>query len=157
MNFIKKWLNNQDAYAVQKQVRHRYKTPRVQVTGLNDQADLDLMSVENISKQNDDVKYLLIMIDVFSQFLIVRTLLRKTSAAVLSAVEEVSKFHKFKELRSDKGLEFNNRDFKKYMNQQGIHFFTSQNTPKANYSKRVQRTLRTIMLGCCGIIAITDI
>ena len=68
VNFIQKWLNNQDSYAIQKQVRRSYKTPQVQVAGLNDQADIDLMSVENISKDNDGVKYLLIVIDIFSVF-----------------------------------------------------------------------------------------
>ena len=47
LQFIKKWLDNQDSYALQKQARHKYKTPRVQVSGLNDQADIDLMSVPN--------------------------------------------------------------------------------------------------------------
>lgn len=77
MNFINKWLNNQDSYAVQKQVRRKYKTPKVQVAGLNDQADMDHMSVENISKYNDGVKYLLIVIDIFSRFLLDRPLMNK--------------------------------------------------------------------------------
>lgn len=33
-----------------KQVKRSYKTAQEQVAGLNDQADMDLMSVENISK-----------------------------------------------------------------------------------------------------------
>ena len=68
LHFIKKWLDKQDSYALQKQVRHKYKTTRVHVPGLNDQADVDLMSVENIAKYNDGVEYLLIVIDIFLFF-----------------------------------------------------------------------------------------
>lgn len=50
------------------------RTPTVQVAGLNDQSDMDLMSVETTSKYNDGVTYLVIVIDIFSRFLLVRPL-----------------------------------------------------------------------------------
>ena len=115
MNFIKKWLNNQDAYAVQKQIRHRYNTPNVQVAGLNDQADMDLMSVENISKYNDGIKYLLVVIDIFSRFLLVQPLLNKKTHTVLSAVKNILQYRKFNKIRTDKGSEFINKDIKKFI------------------------------------------
>lgn len=143
--FIKKLLNNQDSYALQKQVTHRYKTSRVQVSGLNDQADIDLMSVENIAKYNDGVKFLLTIIDIFSRFLIIRALKNKKTQTVLSAMANVLKNTHFTKVRSDKGSEFISHDFKKLMKQKGIYFFTTQNTPKANYAERVQRTFRNMM------------
>lgn len=143
--FIKKWLNNQDSYALQKQVNHRFITPRVQVSGLNDQADIDLMSVENISKYNDGVKYLLIVIDIFSRFLFARPLLNKTSQVVLAAIKDIFKVRTFTKIRSDKGSEFVNKIFRKFMKESGVYFFTTQNKPKANYAERVQRTLRNMI------------
>lgn len=145
VNFIKKWLNNQDSYAVQRQVRHKYKTPSVQVAGLNDQADMDLMSVENISKYNDGVKYLLIVIDIFSRFLSVRPLLNKTSQSVLTAIKDVIKIHKYTKARTDKGSEFSNQYLKRFMKKQGIYLYITQSSSKANYAERVIRTLRSMI------------
>ena len=145
MNFINNWLNNQDSYALQKQVRHSYKTPPVQVASLNDQADMDLMSVENISKHNDGVKFLLIVIDIFSRFLLVRALRNKKTQTVLSAIKDVLHHRKFNKIRTDKGSEFINQDIKKFMKKQNIYLFNTHSNKKANYAERVIRTLRSMM------------
>ena len=36
-NYISRWLSNQDAYALQKPVRYRFKTTNVRVTFINEQ------------------------------------------------------------------------------------------------------------------------
>ncbi len=45
-------------------------------------------------------------------------------------------------LRSDKGREYLNKDVQDYLKQRGIHHFTTNNEPKANYAERVIKTLR---------------
>ena len=50
-----------------------------------------------------------------------------------------------KKIRADKGSEFVNKWFKKLMKEEDIHFFTTQNPPKANYVERVQRTIKTAL------------
>lgn len=145
VHFIKTWLNNQDAYALQRQVRRKYKTPKVQVSGLNNQADIDLMSVENISKQNDGVKYLLIVIDVFSRFLLVRPLLNKKAQTVLNAIKDVLSVHRFEKIRTDFGTEFVNRNLKNYLKSENIYFFPTEGIHKANFAERVIRTLRLLI------------
>ena len=117
----------------------------MQVAGLNDQADIDLMSVENISKWNDGVKFLLTVMDIFSRYLYVQPLKNKKSQTVLNAIKDILKDTHFTKIRSDKGSEFINHEFKKFMKEKGIYFFTTQNPPKANYVERVQRTLRNMM------------
>lgn len=98
--------------------RYRYRSQRVQVAGVNDQPDIDLISVKKISKQNHWIKYLLIVIDIFSRFLIVRPLLnKKKSQTVLNAIKDVFKIRKFKKVRSDKGAEFTTKGFKKLWKQ----------------------------------------
>ena len=145
VHFIKEWLNNQDSYAVQKQVRHSYKTPSVQVVGLNDQADMDLMSVENISKDNDGIKYLLIVIDIFSRFLMVRPLLNKKAQTVLTAVKDILLHRRFTKIRTDFGSEFINQGIKQFMKKQNIYLFNTYSNHKANYAERVIRTLRNMI------------
>lgn len=44
---IRKWLNKQDAYVIQRQVRHRFKTPSVRVSSINEQFQADLADLSN--------------------------------------------------------------------------------------------------------------
>jgi hypothetical protein len=145
VHFVKKWLNKQDAYALQKQVRHNFKTARVHVSSIDEQFDIDLMSVANLAKDNDGIQFLLCAIDIFSRFLWVRPLKNKTAKSVLAATKDIFRVRKPTKLRSDKGTEFVNRWFKKYLSEQDVYFFTTQNRPKANYVERVQRTIKTTM------------
>ena len=50
---VRKLLQNQDSYSLQKSVRRSYTRARVIVYGINDQFDADLADVSN---ENDSVK-----------------------------------------------------------------------------------------------------
>ena len=143
--FITQWLQKQESYATSKQVHRKFKMASVRVSSIGEQYDADLMSVGNLSKENEGVKYLLFVIDIFSRYLWVEPLKDKTAKTVLHAMKKIFREKKPKKLRSDKGSEFNNQWFKKYMKDEGVHYFVTQNTPKANYVERVQRTIRTMM------------
>lgn len=71
---VRKWLQNQDNYSLQKPVRQTFKKARVVVSGIDDQFDADLADVSNIFHENDAVKYLLIDIDIFSKYLWIQPL-----------------------------------------------------------------------------------
>lgn len=123
--FIKQWLSNQDAYALQKPRRHRFKTANVRVTAIGEQLDIDLLSMANLATDNDGVRFLLCAIDILSRKLWVRPLKSKTARAVLSAMKDILKDispTKIKKVRADKGSEFSNQWFKKYMKTMNIFF-----------------------------------
>jgi len=71
---------------------------------------LDLLDVQNISKFNNNYKYLITVIDVFSKFLHVVPLKSKTGQTVMTALKSIftvkkhSKTHKQRplSLRTDK-------------------------------------------------------
>ena len=108
--------------------------------------DVDLASVENLSKYNDNIRYLLIVIDVFSRYLCVETLADKKSVTVLKAFQSIfSKGILPRTIRSDKGTEMNNRIVKRLFKSKNIYYITTQNETKANYAKRVIRTIRNMM------------
>ena len=75
---IRNWLKDQDSYSLFKPVKHKFKRNRVITQGIDDLWDMDLADVNNLSKYNHGVKYLLIVIDVFSKYLWVETLPYKT-------------------------------------------------------------------------------
>lgn len=143
--FIKKWLNNQDSYSLSKEPRHRFKTARVLVTSIDDQFDADLASVENLKKYNDGVRFLLLVIDIFSRYLWVKPLLDKTAKSVLKALKEVFSDRKPHKLRTDAGSEFQNQYLKKFLKDNDVYYFTTHNSAKANYSERVGKTLKGMM------------
>ena len=109
-HFITKWLQKQDAYTLQREVRRPTKIPNIRVSGLNAQWSMDLMDVQNLSKENDGIKYLLILIDTLSKYLRVVTLRQKTAKDVLNAMKLVfDSGVKSTSIRSDRGGEFKNR------------------------------------------------
>ena len=109
--FIQKWLNTQDSYSLQKQVRHKFKTPQVRVSSIREQCDADFMSVGNLSKENNGIQYLLCVIDIFSRYAWVRPLKNKSAKTVLNATKNIFKDTSPLKLRTDKGAEFVNQWF----------------------------------------------
>ena len=134
-----------DAYSVQKQVRQKFKTPKVRVTSIDSQFDADLSDVDNIAKDNDGIRYLLFVIDIFSSCLWVKPLKNKTAKSVLEALKEVLNKRKPVRLRVDKGSEFVNRWVKKYLKDHDIYLFVTQSSKKANYAERVIKTFRLLL------------
>lgn len=145
LKFVENWLNNQDAYSIQKGVRHRFKTANVRVSTIGEQFDIDLLSMINISKENDGVQYLLFCIDIFSRQVWAKPLKNKTAKSVLNAMEAILKDQTPKKIRSDNGSEFSNHWFRKFMKDNNVYYFTTRNPPKANYVERVQRTIKTAL------------
>ena len=47
------------------------------------------MDVQNLSKQNDGIKYLLVLIDIFSKYLRIIVLKDKSAKSVLRGIKEV--------------------------------------------------------------------
>jgi hypothetical protein len=76
---IKKWLQNQDDYSLQRPIRRQFKRARVVVSSFDEQLDVDLLDMQSLAKYNDNVKYLLVTIDVFSRYVRVRPLKNKTA------------------------------------------------------------------------------
>ena len=145
ITYIKQWLSNQDAYSLQKSRRHRFKTANVRVSAIGEQLDIDLLSMANLADENDGVRFLLCAIDILSRKLWVRSVKSKTAKEVLRAMKDILKDispTKIKKIRADRGSEFSNQWFKKFMKTSNIYFFTTNNPPKSNFVERVQRTLK---------------
>ena len=75
---IQKWLNDQEAYSLQKVNRKPQTTP-ILVSGIDDQWSADLMDMTKFSKANEGIKYVLVVIDTFSKFLYLRPLKDKSA------------------------------------------------------------------------------
>lgn len=65
---VRNYLLGDDVYTLHAPARKRFPRNRVLVGGIDKQFQADLVDMAEYSKDNDDVKYLLTCIDVFSKF-----------------------------------------------------------------------------------------
>ena len=144
---IKRFLQNQEEYALQRDIKRKRKRRRVVVSGIDSQWGADLANVESLEKANDGIKYWLIVIDAFSKYTFVETLKDKKASSVLAAFKKVLKHGRRPDvIFTDKGGEFDNTLFKRELKKYHIKYFTTQNEDvKNSIAERVIRTLRNKM------------
>ena len=138
---VRDWLQGQEAYSLHRPVRRTFPTNRVLVEGIDDQWDADLMDMSNYANSNNGIRYVLLVIDIFSKYVWLRPLHTKTGAEVREAFASIQK-RTPKLLRTDKGKEFTNNIVERYLKSRGIHHFVTQNEGKANYAERAIKTIK---------------
>ena len=141
---IRKWLQSQEPYSLQRSLRHRFHRNRVVATGIDDQWDADLMDMSKYAKDNDNVHFILLVIDVFSKYVWLRPLKNKTGQGVANAFQDILKEgRKANRIRTDKGQEFKARPVQKLFKDVGIQHIVTQNEVKANIAERAIKTIRS--------------
>lgn len=143
---IKHWLQDQDAYSLQKQLVRKFKRNKMVVNGIDHLWDTDLADVSNLAQENDGVKFLLIAICVFSRFLWVIPLKDKKHNSIIDGLKEVfAQGRKPILIRADKGSEYKNRWVKTFLRKEAVKIIFTQNETKASYAERVIRTLKNML------------
>lgn len=111
------------------------------------QFQIDLVEVQQFAKFNNNVRYLLNVIDTFTRYAFVRPLTDKKATTVLnefkSILAEAGKLPFM--IVMDRGTEFNNYLFKKFCQDNNIRFVTPKANIHAAFIERFNRTLQTIM------------
>ncbi|XP_041350704.1 uncharacterized protein LOC121369716 [Gigantopelta aegis] len=141
---IKTWLKGQETYTMTHQVRRKYPRNTYAVEGLDSHWQSDLMDMVSLAKYNDGVKYLMVIIDLFSRFLWVLPLKSKTGKHVVEALTELwkSKSRKPNLFQSDSGSEYKNHMVKALLKTRGITQLFTLNETKASYAERVIKTIK---------------
>ena len=134
---IRKWLQRQEAYSLQRAVRRRLKRNKVITTGIDDQWDADLMDMSKYAKENDGFTFILVVIDIFSKFIWMRALKDKRGQSVSVAFTDILQEGRHpNRIRTDKGQEFRSRAFNAILKDQHIEHLYAQNTAvNANYAE----------------------
>ena len=136
------WLSEQHPYTRFKHARKRFPHNRIFVQGLNEQWAIDLVSVIPLAEANDGYKYWLTAVDVLSKFARVQPIKSKTGPEVARALEGILADAKPKQIRSDLGKEFFNKDVRKLLLRKEIRHFPAYNYTKASTVERFHRTIR---------------
>jgi len=129
----KKWFQEQDAFTLQRPVRNRFARYPYTVTNVMDVWECDLFYVQPYAEYNDNFRYILSVIDVFSKFLYRISVKTNSGTAVNTAFRSI--FDDKPKLPSrrpvwvctDKCREFPNKDFQDLLRKEGIQFKVCRN------------------------------
>ena len=140
---IKKWLQNQKSYTLNRRVNRNFKRGKVIVEGIDDQFDADLASMSDYEKRNDGYKYLLVVIDIFSRYAWVEPMKNKNADTIVQAFEKILSEGRIpRKLRTDAATDFTSKKFQNLMKEKNINHFTTHNEKQANYVERLIKTLK---------------
>jgi len=130
-----------------KPARKNFVRRCVKIKGLDDLWQADLVEMIPYAKENGGFKYLLTIIDTFSKFTWVEPLKKKESKIIVDAFKKVFNQNKRmpKNLQTDMGTEFFNKDFNQLMKKNNINHYSSFSPLKASIIERFNRTLKEQM------------
>lgn len=141
---IRKWLQRQEPYSLQRPLKRKFKRNKVIVTGIDDQWDVDLMDMTKYSKYNRGYNFVLVAIDIFSKYLWLRILKDKKGESVVEALKDILREGRSpNRIRTDKGQEFRSKQVESLLKERNIQHLYAQNTEiKANYVERAIKTIK---------------
>ena len=102
---VEEWLKTQDAYTLHRPARRKIKRNKIQVAGLDDQWESDLVDVQSLAKYNNNYRFLLTCIDTLSKYAFVVPLKDKMGDSIVKAFTKIFKEHQPRKLRTDSGKE----------------------------------------------------
>ena len=96
--------------------------------------------MQAFSEYNNGIKYLLSVIDIFSKFVWIIPLKRKTGQEVANAFSRILKKRSPSKMWVDKGREFYNKDVQKL-----VELYSTENDEKSCVIERFNRTIKEKM------------
>jgi len=141
---IKAWLEIQDAYTLQRPVRNRFARNLYTVPNVIDVWECNLLDIQAYAKYNDNFRYILSVIDVFSKYLHLIPIRTKSGPSVASAFRSI--FHDRRRpiwVSTDERKELLNKHFQDILRDEGMQFQVCRNPDmKCAIVERVLRTIR---------------
>ena len=144
---IQKWLEGVNAYTIHKHPKLPKPRNPTYAYYKRYQFQIDLIELGKFSFVNNEFKYLLSAIDIFTRFAFVEPLKNKTAQSFMDGFKSIIKRAKKcpKRILADKGGEIKNRIFQDYCKQNNILLIHSENLNHAPFVERFNRTLKNIM------------
>jgi transposase InsO family protein len=140
-------VNAIDTYTLHRE----FHKPRVRnpyfVYEKRQQVQADLIDVSGIKKDNDDITFLLVVIDVFTKLAWIEPLKRKTAEATLGALKKIIiDMRKVpKSILFDRGKEFINKRVTEFLTNNNIRIIHPNSEIKAGVAERFNRTIQDLI------------
>lgn len=141
------FLSGEQTYVLHRRARRKYARSRIFAPRKNWLWEADLTEVQKLKDFNDGIRYLLVVIDVFSKYAYVQPIRDKLAATVTKAFERILKSGADRplNLRTDSGSEFKGQ-FRELMAKYGInHYRSLEGDIKAGVAERMNRTIKDKM------------
>ena len=139
------YLQHQETYTKHRPANTRFPKRKVITHSPHHQWQADLCDMRSLSKYNDNVNYILTVIDVFSRYAYALPIRNKTGDHVTEAFAELFKKETPQLLQTDKGTEFINKKTQALLKTHNVKWFTTENLTKAQMVERFNRTLKDRM------------
>ena len=139
--------SQQLAEELHKPITRNFRKRRVTSYGVDKIWTADLVEIQKYSKWNKGIKYLLMVIDVFSKYGWIVPLKDKKTESVSLAFDLIFKKSKRKpeKLWTDKGSEFISKHFKEFLKRHSIILYHTQNEEKSSIVERWNKTMKNKM------------
>lgn len=139
---VKNILKGIDSYTLYKNVKHRHTRAKIIAVGKFTHLQMDLADMNRYATDNENYRYILFVIDIFTRVLHCELLRKKDTLSVLKSFKIFAeKYKKYfvecRTLSSDYGGEFRSRQFKSYLTNLGIYQqFLGNHPTKGPYVER---------------------
>ena len=139
--------SQQLAEELHKPITRIFRKGRVISKGIDKIWAADLVEIQKYSMWNKGIKYLLMVIDVFSKYGWIKPLKDKKTESVSSAFDTIFKKSKRKPtmLWTDKGSEFISKHFKDFLKKNKIKLYHAENEEKSSIVERWNKTMKNKM------------
>jgi len=142
---VERTLNELDTYTYHRPAKTKFKRRYVISIFPNEIHAIDLADMSNLVKENDGMKWMLVITDIFSKMIWIHPLRNKTATEVTKAFR---KQLSIKDRRpasywSDAGLEFKNSQMSALLNKYKINLYQTKSKLKSVYAENVIRIVRT--------------
>ena len=137
--------NQQLAEELHKPIIRKFEKRKVHAGFKGNIWGADLEDMQLLSKYNKGIRFLLCVIDIFSKYAWVVTLKDKKGVSIVKAFQSILKQSNRKpnKIWVDKGSEFYNTSFKKWLRDNDIVMYSTNNEGKSVVAERFIRTLKS--------------
>jgi hypothetical protein len=144
---VRNWLASELTYSLHAPTQTNFSRNRCVVEHVDEQWQADLVDMASVKRNNNNVSFILTVIDMFSKFAFTIPLKNKSGQSLKKAFQQIfSKGRIPMKLQTDKGTEFTNRLLQDYLAKNNVHFFTTTNVNiKCSVIERFNRTLKMKM------------
>jgi hypothetical protein len=133
------------ANELHRQARKNFPRRFVELKGINDLYQADLVDMTSFSKQNNGYKYILTVINCFTKFGIAIPLKTKTGIEVTKALEPILQRYSMKHFQTDQGTEFFNASVSSLLRKYNVNHYHTFSEKKASIVERFNRTIKSHM------------
>ena len=146
LNDIKRFLASVENYTLHREYKNLERNPTYSYFRRY-QFQIDLIDIQNLSQWNDNSKYILAVIDIFSRRAFAVAVKSKTSQEVLAAFKNIldQAGDPTLTLVADKGCELRNKEFINFCKSRKINFFHNHTSVHASFVERFNRTLQNMI------------